>query len=71
MSVLSILSVLKLVGPVTAAIPEFKNLWDRAVSTFGEQDQATLKQAYIDLMDQTDEGNARLKEKLEQAAKDL
>ena len=42
----SALSFLPVVGPVVAALPEFKKLWDEIVSTFDGSDQQTLQQAY-------------------------
>lgn len=65
----SILKLLPAVGPVVAALPEFKKIYDQIVGTFGEDDQETLKDAYADLMAENDEGHARLQAKLAEAAK--
>ena len=60
----SILKLLPVVGPVVAALPEFKSVFDQIVGTFGEHDQATLKAAYADIMADNDEGHRRLQDKL-------
>lgn len=65
----SVLKLLPAVGPVVAALPEFKRIYEQIVATFGERDQATLKDAYFDLMAENDEGHRRLQEKLEAAAR--
>ncbi len=64
-----LLSLLPVVGPVIAAAPEFKSIWDTAVSMLHPADQATAKAAYHDLMADNDEGHARLQAKLAEAAK--
>lgn len=66
---LDVLKFLPAVGPVVAALPEFKSIWDQIVGTFGEKDQATLKEAYADAIADNDEGHARLQEKLAAAAR--
>lgn len=65
----SILGLLPAVGPVVAALPEFKKVYDQIVSTFKEDDQAVLKEAYADIMADNDEGYARLDAKLAEASK--
>jgi hypothetical protein len=65
----SILKLLPAVGPVVAALPEFKKVYDQIVGTFKEDDQAVLKDAYADLMAENDEGHARLQKKLDAASK--
>jgi hypothetical protein len=65
----SVLKLLPAVGPVVAALPEFKAVFDQIVGTFKSDDQAELKEAYADLIEQNDEGHARLQEKLAAAAK--
>lgn len=65
----SVLKLLPAVGPVVAALPEFKRIFDDVVATFGTNDQATLKGAYADLIADNDEGHARLQEKLAAAAR--
>lgn len=67
MNLATILDALKAVGPVTAALPAFKALYDAAVGLLKPQDQQTAKDAYADLMEQNDEGFARLDAKLEAA----
>lgn len=64
----SILKLLPAVGPVVAALPEFKAVYDQIVGTFATKDQAVLKDAYEDLMADNDEGHARLQAKLAEAA---
>lgn len=65
----SILGLLPAVGPVVAALPEFKKVYDQIVGTFKEDDQEVLKSAYADIMADNDEGHARLQAKLAEAAK--
>ena len=65
----SILRLLPAVGPVVAALPEFKSVFDQIVSTFHGTEQAALKETYADLIAQNDEGHARLQAKLDDAAK--
>lgn len=65
----TLLAFLPAVGPVTAALPAVKKLYDEAVGLLHPTDQATAKEAYEDLMADNDEGHARLQEKLAAAAK--
>ncbi|WP_309646610.1 hypothetical protein [Phenylobacterium sp.] len=65
----SVLKLLPAVGPVVAALPEFKNIYDQIVGTFKEKDQAVLNEAYEDLKADNDAGFARLDAKLAEAAK--
>lgn len=65
----SILKLLQAVGPVAAALPDFKAVYDQIVTTFSDDDQDTLKEAYADLIADNDEGHARLQAKLADAAK--
>ena len=65
----TLLSVLPVVGAVTARAVEFKALFDQVVATFSEDDQAVAKDAYSDLMQDNDEGFARLDAKLAAAEK--
>lgn len=71
MSVFSVASVLKFlqaVGPITAALPEFKTIYDQIVSTFKKSsDQDTLKTAYRELQSENSGGHTRLQEMLRQA----
>jgi len=59
-----VLKLLPAIGPFAAALPEFKAIWNQIVGTFGSHDQATLQEAYADLMADNDEGHARLQAKL-------
>lgn len=65
----SILKLLPAVGPVVAALPEFKKVYDQIVGTFKQDDQAVLREAYEDLVAENAEGHARLQAKLAEAAK--
>lgn len=65
----SILGLLPAVGPVIAALPQFKAVFDQIVGTFNNDDQASLKDAYADLIADNDEGHRRLQDKLAAAAK--
>lgn len=65
----TILRSLPAVGPVVAALPEFKGLFDAAVAALNPTDQDTAKEAYADLIADNDEGHARLQAKLAEAAK--
>lgn len=69
-AILDILKLLQAVGPVTAAIPEFKKTFDQIVGTFKHpDDQATLRTAYQELQAENSGGHARLQEMLRQAEK--
>lgn len=50
LNISTLLNLLPVVGPVVAALPEFKKLWDEASAAFGHADQATLKTAYADAL---------------------
>lgn len=65
----AILGLLPAVGPVVAALPEFKKVFDEIVGTFKEDDQQVLKEAYADIMADNDEGYARLDAKLAEASR--
>lgn len=64
----TVLSFLPAIGPVVAAIPQVKALFDQIVDTFDEDDQTVLKDAYADLIADNDEGHARLQAKLAAAS---
>lgn len=64
----TLLRALPVVGPVVAALPEFKKLFDGVVDLLDEDDQAAAKEAYADLIADNDEGHARLQAKLAAAA---
>jgi hypothetical protein len=65
----TILAALPVVGPIIAAAPEFKKLFDEAVATLHPRDQETAKAALADLMADNDAGHLRLQQKLADAAK--
>lgn len=65
----TILRALPVVGPLVAAAPEFKNLFDMAVTVLHPQDQEHAKAAYAAAIADNDEGHARLQGKLAAAAK--
>jgi hypothetical protein len=67
-TVAGILRLLQAVGPITAALPEFKSVYDQIVGTFkSSADQNTLKQAYQELQAENSGGHARLQEMLRKA----
>lgn len=69
-SLANALKLLDLIGPATAAMPSFKEIWDDVIATFNNSsDQATLQEAYEDLIADNDEGHNRLQAKLAEAAK--
>lgn len=69
-NITSILKLLPAVGPVVAALPEFKKVFDQIVGTFNDDaDQHELKAAYADLIVDNDAGHRRIQEKLAAASK--
>lgn len=67
-AIADILKLLQAVGPVTAAIPEFKQTYDQIVATFrNPSDQDTLRKAYLELQAENSGGHARLQEMLRKA----
>lgn len=69
MSVLAVaIRALQAVGPITAALPEFKALYDTLVSLVnGPDDQAALQKAYQEILNENAGGHARLQEMLRRA----
>lgn len=65
----SVLKLLEAVGPVIAAAPAFKEIFEDILVTFREGDEAVLREAYADLIADNDEGHARLQEKLAAASR--
>lgn len=61
----SILRALTLAGAASEAV---ESLVETVLPLFGEDDQATLKEALADAQEQNDAGHARLQEKLAAAA---
>jgi hypothetical protein len=61
------LRFLQSVGPVVAQLPAVKQVFDTAVSTLHETDQATAQAGYADLIGDNDDGHRRLQEKLRTA----
>ncbi len=57
------------VGPVVAALPAVKHVFDVAVATLKPADQEQAKAGYADLIADNDDGHRRLQEKLERAAR--
>lgn len=71
MNFTNVLKLLDLVGPVTAALPEFKRIYDDIVATFSSPaDQAKLREAYEDLIVDNDAGHRRLQDKLAKASRE-
>lgn len=68
MNLSSLLKLLPVVGPVIAAAPEFKAVFDQAVSMLHPKDQDTAKAALADIVANNAEGHARLQDKLAKAA---
>jgi hypothetical protein len=67
-SIPAIMKLLQAVGPITAALPEFKQTYDQIVSTFkNPNDQDTLRKAYDELQAENSGGHARLQEMLRKA----
>lgn len=56
----TLLALLPKVGPVVAALPEFKNLFEQVKGTLGSKDQATLQKAYELARDRSDAAHADL-----------
>lgn len=64
----AIIKFLQVVGPVTARLPEFKEVYDQIVATFSsDSDQDTLKKAYEELLAENTGGHQRLQEMLRKA----
>jgi hypothetical protein len=69
-SLAAVIKLLQAVGPFTAALPEFKAIFDQIVGTFKSgSDQETLKQAYRETQQFNSGGHLRLQELLRQAEK--
>lgn len=67
-AIATIIKLLQVVGPVTAALPEFKAVYDQIVSTFSSKtDQKTLQEAYRELQNENSGGHVRLQELLRKA----
>lgn len=59
------------VGPVTAALPEFKAVWDDLVKTFAKgTDQTTLQNLYTAIQQENAAGHQSLQQELTQAAQE-
>lgn len=59
---------LQAIGPITAALPDVKNIWDGIVKTFkSDADQKTLQDAYRELQAENAGGHQRLQEMLRKA----
>ena len=65
----SVLKLLWAAGPVGAAAPVFKEIFDGIVATFKTTDQDVLQKAYEDLTADNDAGHLRLQAKLEAASR--
>lgn len=57
-----ILALLPKIGPVAAALPEFKALIDQVLGTLKGNDQETLKQAYALAIQKSDAAHADLQQ---------
>lgn len=65
----SLLTLLPAVGPIVAALPEFKAIFDLGVAALKPQDQDTAKEAYQDMIANNAAGHKRFQEKLAAAEK--
>lgn len=63
----TIARLLPVVGPVIAAGPEFKRLFDEALATFSTDDQEKLKEMYAAALDRADDAHERLQELVRRA----
>lgn len=70
-SVAGVLRMLQAIGPITAALPEVKAVFDDIVKTFKKPaDQKTLQVAYRELQNENNGGHVRLQEMLRKAAQE-
>lgn len=63
------LALLPKVGAAVAALPEFKKVYDQAVSVLHSDDQAKAKQGYQAIIAENAAGHAELQQLLAEAAK--
>lgn len=69
-TVAGVLKLLQAVGPFTAALPEFRDIYNQIVATFKKDtDQETLKRALAETQQYNTGGHLRLQEMLRQAEK--
>lgn len=61
------IKALQAIGPIAAALPEFKAFYDQVVGLVDEKDQVELKKAYTELLAENTGGHARLQEMLRKA----
>lgn len=57
MNVTTVMKLLPAIGPVIAALPEFKALFSEIVATFAVRDQDELKRAYAMALDRANEAH--------------
>lgn len=70
-AIATIMKFLQAVGPITAALPEFKAVYHGIVDTFSSKtDQQTLITAYHELQAENSGGHQRLQEMLRKAAQE-
>lgn len=70
-TVANVLRMLQAIGPLTAALPEVRVIFDDIVKTFkSKADQQTLQTAYRELQNENSGGHARLQEMLRKAAQE-
>lgn len=65
----SLLTLLPAVGPIVAALPEFKAIFDLGVAALKPKDQDTAKEAYKDMIANNAAGHLRFQQKLAAAEK--
>lgn len=68
MTIPVIMKMLQAVGPITAALPEFKTFYRQVVDSFSKKtDQETLITAHRELLAENSGGHVRLQEMLRKA----
>lgn len=65
----TLLRAAQAVGPVVAALPAVRRVFNEAVKALSTDDQAEAKEALDDLIADNDDGHARLQAKLDAASR--
>jgi len=68
MDPLTMIAAARALGPVLAAIPAVRAVFDTAASTLSERDQVALQERLVGLRAENDRLHARLQDKLGTAA---
>ncbi len=69
MDLATILRAAKALGPVLAAVPAVRLVFDQAMRALSTDDQVAAKEALDDLIADNDDGHRRLQEKLDAASR--